>query len=61
MNEERMVLFNVYCSKCKHYQVAEEDEPCRECLKHPTNIHSYKPINYEEGENKGRKIPHKKV
>ena len=30
-------------------QVFDEDEiPCYECLHHPTNLHSKKPVNYKE-------------
>lgn len=42
------VYFNVYCPKCKHKDLPEEKEPCYECLMHPMNDYSHKPVRYEE-------------
>lgn len=42
------VYFMEYCKTCKHNTTSEDDEPCAECLSYPMNVHSHKPINYEE-------------
>lgn len=52
MNEpyEHTVEFAYYCPKCKHYDIPGYEEPCNECLEHPTNFETRKPVNYEEKE-----------
>lgn len=50
-NEYKEVRFDLYCSKCKHEKLPEIDEPCYECLKNPVNLHSRKPVNFEEENN----------
>lgn len=40
------VYFDQYCKKCKYSDLDEAEDPCDECLSHPTNIYSHKPINY---------------
>lgn len=42
------VHFHKYCETCKHRNVKNEDEPCNECLDHPLNLYSHKPVNWEE-------------
>lgn len=44
------VDFKTYCAKCKHKDKKEDDTPCDECLEEPVNIHSHKPIKFEEKE-----------
>ena len=44
----KFVNFRLYCPKCKHYEVAQDEEPCNECLENTTNVYSEKPVNYEE-------------
>lgn len=48
--EERYkeVYFGQYCKKCKHYEKPDVEDPCNECLDNPINVHSHKPVNYEE-------------
>jgi len=45
------VFYAEYCLRCKHYKTPETEDPCDECLEHPFNYDSHKPINFEEGEN----------
>lgn len=45
---EKEVYFDRYCSTCKHYTVDENGDPCDECLTHPSNENSHKPVNYKE-------------
>ena len=47
-NDYREVYFDQYCKSCKHEKLKEEENPCCECLGHPTNEYSHKPVMYEE-------------
>lgn len=42
------VYFDKYCKTCMHEKTNEQDDPCYECLHHPTNVYSHKPIKWEE-------------
>ena len=42
------VYFSQYCLKCKHGDLEETEEPCNECLTHPWNENSHKPVYFEE-------------
>ena len=44
----KFVDFKKYCERCMYKNTKETKDPCNECLDHPVNIHSHKPINYEE-------------
>jgi hypothetical protein len=46
--ETKLVDFGIYCRLCKNDKLAEEEDPCNECLTTPANINSHKPINFEE-------------
>ena len=49
MDEDyREVRFDLYCKDCKHKEVTETESPCNECLEHPVNLHTYKPVNWKE-------------
>lgn len=52
VNDYKEVYFMDYCKKCKHEKLKETEEPCSECLAEPTNLHSHKPVRYEEKESK---------
>lgn len=41
------VRFDKYCKTCKHEKLEENEPPCDECLEHPVNLHSHKPVRYE--------------
>lgn len=47
---EKFVDYKKYCETCKHKDVDEVKDPCHECLSEPVNIHSQKPVKYEEKE-----------
>jgi hypothetical protein len=51
-DREKFVNFRLYCPKCEHYEVAQDAEPCNECLHYPTNVESEKPVKYKEKEKK---------
>ena len=43
-----LVDFDEFCPTCKHNKLTDTDYPCDECLEHPTNQESHKPVKYEE-------------
>ena len=45
---DKEVFFVKYCEICKHKDVPETEDPCNECLEHPSNKGSHKPVNWEE-------------
>jgi hypothetical protein len=47
-NKEKFVDFFKFCKTCKHQRKSEEDDPCWECLKHPVNVNSRKPTEWED-------------
>lgn len=46
----RIVNFKKYCEQCKYKDLDETDDPCNDCLDHPTNLYSEKPLRFEEKE-----------
>lgn len=42
------VLFGEYCKKCVHFQKAESEYPCDECLEEPWRLHSHKPSMFKD-------------
>lgn len=46
--EYKEVDYYQYCPKCKYYGVLDIKDPCNNCLGEPTNLHSVKPVYYEE-------------
>lgn len=42
------VHYSEYCYRCKHAPKADFEDPCDECLEHPSNENSHKPVNFEE-------------
>ena len=51
MNETKEVYYKEYCKKCKYVKLKEHEDPCNDCLNHPYNINSHKPIRFEERDN----------
>lgn len=47
--EYKEVEFWKYCEKCRHHGVKDEKDPCNDCLAEPVNLHSTKPVYFEEG------------
>lgn len=45
-NEEKIVSYYKWCKKCKHRDLAEDCDPCHECLNTPININSRKPVKF---------------
>jgi hypothetical protein len=43
----KLVDFKKYCKTCKYEKLAESKDPCDECLKHPANEDSHKPVMWE--------------
>lgn len=48
---EKIVEYDLYCYKCKHYKLSDSEFPCDECLDNPSNEDSRKPIYFKEAEN----------
>lgn len=46
--ENKEVYFHQYCGTCKHESVDDIKDPCNECLGYPYNLHSHKPVKWEE-------------
>lgn len=42
------VDFDAFCPSCKYVERASIDYPCDDCLDHPVNQQSRKPVYYEE-------------
>lgn len=42
------VEYDIYCPRCKHVTMGDEIDPCDDCLAHPFNTNSAKPVNFEE-------------
>ena len=49
-NHEKIVKFDWWCIRCKHFEKDESEDPCYDCLADPTNFESTKPIKFEEKE-----------
>ena len=49
MNDnEHFVEFEIYCLKCKHRELKQDEQPCSVCLSVPARKNTYKPIKFEE-------------
>lgn len=44
---KKFVEFDKWCEKCKNYKKSPTDDPCNECLTHPVNDGSRKPVCFE--------------
>ena len=42
------VYFGEYCKTCRYSDLAEDKEPCDDCLNETVNTYSHKPVYYEE-------------
>jgi hypothetical protein len=45
---EKEVDFFRFCPLCKHKNKNGTDDPCNECLSHPANTGTIKPVKYEK-------------
>ena len=54
-HEYKEVHFNEYCKLCKHKDVKDVEDPCNECLDNPINLHSRKPVKFEENTSSRKK------
>lgn len=57
---EKIVEFELYCSKCKHYNSSDADDPCDYCLSVPARENSRRPIKYEENKKKVKQTKERK-
>ena len=42
------VYFSLYCHQCANKDVDETEDPCNDCLAHPFNQWSHKPVYFKE-------------
>ena len=56
----KIVDFDNYCKICKFKRKKYNEEPCEECLSNPVNLHSRKPVKFEEREFKNKTSKSKK-
>lgn len=47
-NDYREVRFDEYCKFCKHKATKETEDPCNECLEEYLNLHTPKPVKFDE-------------
>lgn len=57
---EKIVEFELYCQKCKHYDSSDADDPCDYCLSVPARENSRRPIKYEENKKTVKKTKERK-
>ena len=58
---DKFVDFYNYCKKCEYFNVEGHKDPCDECLHHPVNQHSVKPVKFKESEqSKKRRLNNEK-
>lgn len=50
MAETKEVYYDVYCKICEHEDTDDSENPCNDCLAHPCNWDSHKPMFWEENE-----------
>lgn len=55
-NYTEEVRYDIYCRRCKHWDLPESEDPCFTCLDQPTNEGSKKPVKYEEGDKNSDKL-----
>ena len=48
-SEYKEVMFNIYCTSCKHALLDDTKEPCAECLDNTANLYSHRPVKWERG------------
>lgn len=46
--QEREVRFDIYCKKCEYQKLKETLDPCNDCLAHPSNNNTEKPVWFRE-------------
>lgn len=60
LSKMKIVEFELYCSKCKHYNSSDADDPCDYCLSVPARENSRRPIKYEENKKKVKSTKERK-
>lgn len=60
LSKMKIVEFELYCSKCKHYNSSDADDPCDYCLSVPARENSRRPIKYEENKKDVKKAKERK-
>ena len=50
-HDYRIVDFATYCPKCEYVKKTENEEPCNDCLEHPTNLCTDMPTGFKAKKN----------
>ena len=50
MADTKEVRFDLYCKTCAHKDLKEDEKPCDDCLQHPANLNSHKPVRWKKQE-----------
>lgn len=48
IEHQKIVVFDDFCQKCKHWKTEETENPCDECLESPLNWASNRPVLFED-------------
>lgn len=46
--QNKEVFYKDWCHKCQFEKVDEGEDPCNDCLNHPSNLNSHKPTEFKE-------------
>ena len=52
--KDKEVRFDIYCKKCKYFTKSNKNDICEECLEHPVNEHSRKPVKFENNKKENK-------
>lgn len=47
---DKEVRYDLYCDKCVHFDLGEEQDPCHDCLNQGSNEYSHKPVYFKAKE-----------
>ena len=47
-DDYKLVDFEEYCKTCEYKDLEDNLDPCNECLEHPVNLYSHKPVKWKE-------------
>ena len=48
----REVNFGTFCKGCCFFEFVETEDPCNDCLNHPVNIDSERPLYFKQDPDK---------
>ena len=48
LERSKLVEFDKWCERCKHFEKGESEDPCWDCLCDPVNCATHKPTKWED-------------